>query len=140
MTLGTEFSLIFPRSGRSLRPRAPVFSCPRPLRAHCGRGWASRGDGIGLHEPHCSSKVVAGSHQGEGKVGSGSSDGADRLAAHLFDRGKHVLDPGTDAGTARVARTLTLGERPMGLGLALDLLIPSSRSDRLTSLFLVGDF
>ena len=121
MTFGTEFHSISPRFGRSLRPRAPVFSCPRPLWAHCGRGQASPGNGVGLHEPHRAPDVVAGGHQGEGKVGSGLSNGADHLAAHGFDGGKHVLDPRTHAGNARVARFLPLGQWPVGLGLALDL-------------------
>lgn len=97
------------------------FSYPRPLWAHCGRGQASPGDGVGLHEPHRAPDVVAGSHQGEGKVGSGLSDGADHLAAHGLDGGKHVLDPRAHAGNARVARFLPLGQWPVGLGLALDL-------------------
>lgn len=45
MTLGTELHSISPRSGRFLRPRAPVYFCPRPMLALCGRGWTSPGDG-----------------------------------------------------------------------------------------------
>lgn len=119
MTVGTEFPPISPPVGHLSRPGAPVFSCSRPLRVHCGRGGASPGDGAGLYEPHRSSKVVAGNHQGGRKVGSDSSNGADHLAAILFDRGEHLFE--ADAGKARVARSLPLGKRPMGLGLALDL-------------------
>lgn len=65
-------------------------------------------------------QVVTGRHHRQHKVRARLANRADQLAAHLIDHGEHVLDAGTHLGDAAVALLLALGQRLVGVSLALN--------------------
>ncbi len=84
----------------------PITPFPRSfgelLRALYGPGRSS----LQEYEPP---DVIGHRHHRHGEVGSGLTDGADPLAAHLLDGGKDMLDPGADLGDPVVSPFLALG-------------------------------
>ena len=74
-----------------------------------------------LEKPGQALEVVAGGHHGHGHRGSGLSNGADKLAAHMLHLVKGALYPRTGTGNAGVALLLACAQGFAALGLALDM-------------------
>lgn len=65
-------------------------------------------------------EVVAGRHHGHGNIRPCLTDSANQLAAHLFNAGKDVLDPGTNFGNALVPLFLPCRKEMVARPFALD--------------------
>ena len=121
MMTATNFGPIPLANHRVSRRSCPVFASNRPRHRRFGPFRASEGLDSGLPEVDQPLQVVAGSHHRHRKVRPRPTDGTQQLAAHLFDGGKDMLDPGARFGDALVTPLLALGQRLVAFALPLDL-------------------